>query len=93
MEQTELFARAENIVARLTDYAVDIRGQVVRIDEAIDKKKGEIKALREKLIGIDKAIAEAQSFAAEMAPTSDPETEIPEIIPDTSTFEIKPEEE
>ena len=72
MDQKELFPNtsawmkmAGHIVAKLTDHASDIRSQIVKVDEAIEKKRGEHRALAEELEDVELAVKEAMAFAAE----------------------------
>lgn len=79
MEQTDLFPKAQRIVTELSSYAGEIIKEMEKLDDAIDKKKGEFKVLEERLVEIRKAIGDAQSFAAALAPEEKPGGEIVEF--------------
>jgi predicted nucleic acid-binding Zn-ribbon protein len=87
MDQKELFPNtsawmkmAGHIVAKLTDHASDIRSQIVKVDEAIEKKRGEHRALAEELEDVEVAVKEAMAFAAELTPPVDHEQDIVNIV-------------
>lgn len=87
MDQKELFPNtsawmkmAGHIVAKLTDHASDIRAQIVKVDEAIEKKKGEHRALAEELEDVEVAVKEAMLFSAELTPQVNHEQGIAEVI-------------
>lgn len=100
MEQTKLFPdtsawmkMAGHIVAKLTDHASDIRSQIIKVDEAIEKKRGEHRSLAEELEDVEIAVKEAMAFAAELTPPVDTDTAIVEEIPDAEGFETRDEEQ
>jgi len=77
---------AGHIIAKLTDHASDIRGQIVKVDEAIEKKRGEHRALAEELEDVEVAIKEAMTVAAELTPPPDHDQDIVEVVETAEGF-------
>jgi len=87
MDQKELFPNtsawmkmAGHIVAKLTDHASDIRSQIIKVDESIEKKRGEHRALAEELEDVEIAVKEAMAFASELTPPPDHDQDIVEVV-------------
>ncbi len=80
-EQKELFPMAGHIVEKLTDYSGSIIREIERLDEAIEKKQGEIKALHEKLEDVQIALKEAAQIHAELTPKQEGPTELIDFVP------------
>jgi hypothetical protein len=70
-QQKGLFPMAENIVSKLTDYSNSIIQEIERLDDQIEKKRGEIKGLKEKLEDVQLALKEAMKIHLELTPPID----------------------
>lgn len=88
MKQTDLFPRATKIVEHLNSYASEISKEIDRLEDAIDKKKGEASALKFHLQDLQRAIGDAQAFAAALSPTTPAGDEIVEVIKDEGAFDV-----
>ena len=88
MRQTDLFPRATRIVGHLEAYAAELRQEIDHLEDAADKKNAAAKSLGDKLQEIYKAIGDAQSFAAALAPQTPVGDEIVEVIKDEGAFDV-----
>lgn len=70
-QQKGLFPMAEHIVSKLTDYSNSIIQEIEHLDDQIEKKKGEIKGLKEKLEDVQLALKEATKIHLELTPPID----------------------